>query len=214
MSFNYSPKIVTDGLVLYLDAANTKSYVSGSTIWNDISRGGNTGTLINGPTFNSSNNGVITFDGINDYVTTNYSDSTSTLTMEYVVSFNSVAATYVVGGRIGSGDYWSGLYNGEITFSMNGSVMSTNFIASLNTFYHVTCVFTSTNRLIYINGVLIKSELLSGSTIPGGNLEISVFNNSFFAPIKLGLFKFYNRNLSSSEVLQNYNTTKSRFGLI
>jgi len=54
MAFSYSPKIVTDGLVLYLDAANPYSYVSGSTSWNDISRGGNNGTLVNGPTFSSA----------------------------------------------------------------------------------------------------------------------------------------------------------------
>ena len=71
MSFSYSPKIITDGLVLYLDAANPYSYVSGSTVWNDISRGGNNGTLINGPTFSSANNGSIVFDGTNDYVINN-----------------------------------------------------------------------------------------------------------------------------------------------
>lgn len=72
MAFNYSPNIVRDSsLVLYLDAANTKSYVSGSTIWNDISRGGNNGTLTNGPTFNSSNNGSIVFDGVNDKILSN-----------------------------------------------------------------------------------------------------------------------------------------------
>ncbi len=60
--------IVTNGLVLYLDASNTKSYVSGSTTWSDVSRSGNNGTLINGPTFNSANGGSIVFDGTNDYV--------------------------------------------------------------------------------------------------------------------------------------------------
>jgi hypothetical protein len=68
MAFNYSPKIITDGLVLYLDAANPKSYVSGSTTWGDLSRGGNNGTLVNGPTFSSANGGSIVFDGVNDYI--------------------------------------------------------------------------------------------------------------------------------------------------
>ena len=68
MSFSFSPKIVTDGLVLYLDAANTRSYVSGSTVWTDLSRVGNNGLLINGPTFNSLNNGSIVFNGTNQYV--------------------------------------------------------------------------------------------------------------------------------------------------
>ena len=76
MAFNYSPKIVTDGLVLYLDAANSKSYVSGSTTWNDISRSGINGTLVNGPTFTGSNGGSIVFDGVNDYVSLNNNTTT------------------------------------------------------------------------------------------------------------------------------------------
>ena len=68
MAFNYSPRIIQDGLVLYLDAANTKSYPTTGTTWSDLSRRGNNGTLTNGPTFNSSNGGIIVFDGINNYV--------------------------------------------------------------------------------------------------------------------------------------------------
>jgi hypothetical protein len=67
MAGTVAPNIVTDGLVLYLDAANVKSYVSGSTTWVDIAAGNNV-TLTNGPTFNSGNNGSIVFDGTNDYV--------------------------------------------------------------------------------------------------------------------------------------------------
>ena len=68
MSFNFSPKIVTDGLVLYLDAANIKSYTPDSLFWYDISKGSkNNGTLINGPVFNPSNGGNIIFDGINEW---------------------------------------------------------------------------------------------------------------------------------------------------
>jgi hypothetical protein len=53
MAYNFSPKIITDGLVLYLDAANTRSYPGSGTVWTDLSRVGNNGTLTNGPTFNS-----------------------------------------------------------------------------------------------------------------------------------------------------------------
>jgi hypothetical protein len=65
-TLNGGPSIITDGLVLYLDAANTKSYISGSTTWNDVSKVGNNGTLINGPTFDSNNGGSIVFDGVNN----------------------------------------------------------------------------------------------------------------------------------------------------
>jgi hypothetical protein len=75
MAFYRGPKIVTNGLVLALDAANTKSYVSGSTTWRDLSGNNNSGSLVNGPTFNNANGGSIVFDGTNDYV--DVSNSTS-----------------------------------------------------------------------------------------------------------------------------------------
>ena len=68
MAFSFSPRIVTDGLVLYLDAANQRSYPGSGTTWSDISRGGNNGTLVNGPTFDPGNGGSIVFDGVDDYV--------------------------------------------------------------------------------------------------------------------------------------------------
>ena len=68
MSLNHSPKIVTDGLVLCLDAASRKSYPGSGTTWFDRSGNGNNGTLTNGPTFSSDNGGSIVFDGTNDYV--------------------------------------------------------------------------------------------------------------------------------------------------
>jgi len=70
--YNNGPKIVTSGLVLALDAGNTKSYPGSGTVWTDLSGNGNTGTLTNGPTFNSSNGGSIVFDGVDDFVNIPY----------------------------------------------------------------------------------------------------------------------------------------------
>ena len=67
MAFNYSPKIVTDGLVFAVDAANKKSYPGSGTTWTDLA-GSNDGTLTNGPTFDSGDGGSIVFDGTDDYV--------------------------------------------------------------------------------------------------------------------------------------------------
>lgn len=65
--FKNNPPIVTNGLVLYLDAANRQSYPGSGTTWNDLSGKGNNGTLINGPTFSNDNGGSIVFDGVDDY---------------------------------------------------------------------------------------------------------------------------------------------------
>ena len=67
MSLTVYQPIVTDGLVICLDAANTKSYPGSGTTWTDTI-GGNVGTLTNGPTFNSANAGYIAFDGTDDYL--------------------------------------------------------------------------------------------------------------------------------------------------
>ena len=68
MSVEGGPDIVTDGLVLHLDAANNRSFVSGSTTIFDLSGNRNTGSLVNGPTYSSVNNGGIVFDGTNDHI--------------------------------------------------------------------------------------------------------------------------------------------------
>jgi hypothetical protein len=68
MAFYYSPKIVTDGLVLYLDAGNQLSYPGSGTTWTDLSRSQTNGTLVNGPTFNTGSLGSIVFDGVDDFL--------------------------------------------------------------------------------------------------------------------------------------------------
>jgi len=70
MGLYHSPSIVMNGLVLCLDAGNTKSYPGSGTTWIDLSGNSNTGTLTNGPTYSSENGGSLVFDGIDDYVTT------------------------------------------------------------------------------------------------------------------------------------------------
>ena len=69
MGLAHSPKIVTNGLVLCLDAGNTKSYPGSGTAWTDLSGRGNNGTLTNGPTYSSTNGGSVVFDAVDDYVT-------------------------------------------------------------------------------------------------------------------------------------------------
>ncbi len=68
MGVNYNPFQVTEGLVLYFDAANGRSYPRSGTVWNDLSGATYTGSLINGPTFSAENFGSFNFNGSNDYV--------------------------------------------------------------------------------------------------------------------------------------------------
>lgn len=236
MAFSYSPKIVTNGLVLYLDAANPTSYVSGSLNWNDISRGGNNGTLVNGPTFNTGSGGSIVFDGTNNYVSGSSSISLSnnfTLqiainpstqavgTYKEIASFqqlyssnlgwyvgidNRPAASVANTVFISIGSDSSYLYSAQNTVVTNG----------INKFI-ISFVCTGGVLSVYVNGVQ-TAGLSSNNT----SRTINYSGNDFFIGKSTGTGRYagswysyllYNRALSANEILQNYNATKGRFGL-
>lgn len=229
MSFNYSPKIVTDGLVLYLDAANTKSYVSGSTTWNDLSRGGNNGTLVNGPTFNSSNGGSIVFDGTNDYVNCgpilNY--TTSNFTFSTWIYVNSLTTSTINQGPI---LLWKGNFNtngyyaqietnGNIIFVTNSPTsvvtISSISITTGNT-YNIVFTRSGSSIKIYVNSVdvTLTAGVHNNPTTNNNNFIISSYGGiQIYSNYRLFNFLNYNRALSAQEILQNYNATKGRFGL-
>ena len=104
MAFTYSPKIVTDGLVFAVDAANTKSYPGSGTTWSDLIRDKDA-TLTNNPTFSSTNGGVIQFDGTDDYALTTFSDIYTYMgafTISYWIKTTSTALGAIFG--VASGD--------------------------------------------------------------------------------------------------------------
>jgi hypothetical protein len=210
----YLGDTVQDNLLLYLDAAKKESYTTGSSIWYDISNNSNDGTINNSPVFSKENGGLLVFDGINDNILTSYNGIPPLLSIEYVVSFNNDIGTYVVVGKYGiEGDYWTGLLSNKITFSMNGSSMDTGENITINTFYHVVCVFNSSTRDLYVNGVLKNSQPLYGQKLISGNLTISIFVGTFFSPINLSYIKYYEKNLTSTEVLRNFNSMRRRYGI-
>jgi hypothetical protein len=220
MAFSYSPKIVTDGLVLALDAANTKSYVSGSTTWTDLSRGGNNGTLINGPTFNSANGGSIVFDGTNDYVNCNNSSNLqlTTGTVSCWVKGQQQGSDY--NGIVVKNGAW-GIFIFQSTLRLydwgNNVGRNTGINISDNIWRNITLTFTSTlgtpsnNAIIYINGIVVLTTTIKNSSqtdpllLGYGNYGTQ-YLNGFIATTQI-----YNRALSTAEVLQNYNATKGRY---
>lgn len=235
MAFNYSPKIITDGLVLYLDAANTRSYPTTGTIWSDLSRNNNNGTLINGPTFNSANGGSIVFDGINDYVfkdsPINTGDNFSVFAWikpGNIATRNAIVGnSYPYAGRIGFLLSTATGYNSNLnTFflSIGGDTsfrIAANNSLTLNQWNHVSAVVTNGggNILLYKNGVETQYRIgsLSSGTIlyTANQFYVGARYSTGFEPFIGGISQasIYNRALSATEVLQNYNATKSRFGL-
>jgi hypothetical protein len=245
MSFNYSPKIVTDGLVLYLDAANTKSYVSGSTSWNDLTIINNVGTLINGASFNTLNNGSIEFDGTNQWCRLiDYPEYRNNTNMSLSVWFNFSSLPTNTLSLINKGPqdaslnrnyFWLHYTNGATPATKNlwweggGGSGSTdlfqlryNWAPNINTWYNVTSTFEPNLVKIYLNGELVISSATTVSIV-AANLVSSSYpfaigtyrNNLFYNfPGKINLPMFYRKTLSQQEVLQNFNTTKSRFGIL
>ena len=237
MAFNYSPKIVTDGLVLYLDAANPRSYASSSTSWLDLSRGENNGGLVNGPTFNSANGGSIVFDGVDDYVLTS------------VVSLNSFGFTMNMWFKFqtSSGirfllDFQGATPNNRVAIYMDTSnklilddrdgpivpggdisAIQSNSTISPNVWINLTATINrnlgaGNEDNFFINGTPIASSYLYSD-----NLNTAYVSNPFYIgnvsgsgfPYKgdIASTQIYNRALSAQEILQNYNALKGRYGL-
>jgi hypothetical protein len=229
----YGPRTVTNGLVFCVDAADRNSYPGSGTTWTDLSGNSNNGTLTNGPTFSNSNGGCIVFDGIDDYV----SISNNTLINPNNDSFSIVA--WVNSDPSNGGDGWdlwvakrstgtNGYYIGALAGSGMRFVIGNNvdsrtdtaFIGFVsNTWTMVTAILdrtTNTQTIIRNNFDESASTTPSGGTYSNtANLNIGAdFNGgNFQVNGRIASVRLYNRAITSLEVLQNYNATKTRFGL-
>jgi hypothetical protein len=218
----YIGDVVKNGLVLYLDAANSKSYVSGSNTWFDLSGNNNSGSLTNGPTFSSDGKGSIVFDGTNDYVNLgNILNFTSSFTVE--LYFNASAWNDEWVGLLTKGDTAWRIHRLavdtpiKINFTVTGlsSVVNTASTINTNIWYHLVCVYNGTQLLIYLNGSLDATQNVTGTPSTNTkNLAVgwnADFSGRRFFNGKIPVVKIYNRALSPAEILENYNATKGRF---
>jgi hypothetical protein len=222
--------IIKSGLVLSLDAANARSYVSGSATWRDLSGNNNNGSLVNGPTFDSGNGGSIFTDGVNQYITTPYFGATTdsfTFAAWFKNDNYSETKQALARGRDGSGNGWS-LYTRILTTGISESAAVTTSggavqftatgtsILPLNTWYYLTGVWTAGVSIRhYVNGVLEATTNTSSTTLRTstdgwgiGSLSTTNFTSEYNAVAQI-----YNRVLSADEIAQNFNATKARFNL-
>jgi hypothetical protein len=210
--------IITSGLVLNLDASNASSYAGSGTSWFDLSGNGNNGTLVNGVGYNSANGGALTFDGVNDFVIITLPSTTSYNTFTY----NSwIYATSNSGYRTiidQDNDDWA-------LFSFNGQLksydpeFSSGYVFNLNQWYNVVMSHADGGPvLFYVNGSLVYTSSNTSinhttSYFGIGAGIISPTTADEFWSGKIAQASIYNRALTASEVLQNYNVTKTKFGL-
>lgn len=215
MSFNFSPKIVTDGLVLYLDAANNKSYSGTGTLWKDITGSGYDGLLTNSPTFLNENKGNFLFDGINEYVVwgSNVLSPLTNITYDCwfkcdgsAYSFFTISSQNLRIYYQHTNSTWYIAFGGQnIFFTRSYDTNWTNF----------TYRYDGVTHFCNVNGINYPFTLGSG-TSSQVNLRISGRDNigaEFNFKGSVANTKIYNRSLSTTEILQNYNTTKNRFEL-
>ena len=214
-------KIVTNGLVFCLNAADKNSYPGSGTTWTDVSGNGNTGTLTNGPTFNSANGGYIVFDGVDDYINCGNSSSVQ-------ITVGSIAAwvkTSSPGGGyrsiIAKQNAW-GLFAADsilVTYDWgNVATRTTSINIADGTWKYVTMTFTETvgtpsnNAIVYLNGNSVLTTTIKHSN-QSANLHVAEANANQYLNGNIANAQVYNRVLSATEVLQNYNAQKSRFNL-
>jgi len=224
MSTKYSPQIVTSGLVLALDAANKLSYPGTGTTWYDLN-GTNNGTLTNGPTFNAGNGGSILFDGVDDYASIpNTINLGNTFTISSFIKLTSNNGdTSVTGTTANGSDNWFGINSNKIylfyteTTDVNNSALLGATTLSNGIFYQITAVINGSTSIVYLNGIQDGTRTES-FTIGSWNESYAIGRRS--ASVAQRYFNgnianivFYNRVLSATEILQNYNVQKTRFGL-
>jgi hypothetical protein len=233
----YYGGIVKDGLILDLDAAKKDSYIGTGNTWRDISGNGFTGTLTTGATFNSGNGGIINFNGTTGTVNCGniLNIGLNSWTISCWVKIN--VGTGVVGifgkssarGYVGRYSIYLESNNINTLFQPSAStyVISTSITPYLDgKFHNITATINRTGfHTLYIDAVSVGAPNnisstsninLSGST---DNIYIGSYADStgivplYFLNGSIPQASIYNRAISSTEVLQNYNATKGRFGL-
>ncbi len=236
MSLNHSPAIVTDGLVLCLDAANIRSYPKTGTTWSDLV-GANNGTLTNmdAANFSSDNGGSLSFDGSNEYVVTNDSDLLSFTNAKFSleVYFKYVNKTNEFNALVGKRDY--GATQREYYFFVDEAVSTptVQFIISSNLtnnwtyvitpaiqknrWYHAVATSNAGVGRIYLDGKLSASNGSMHGSTTNGNSPFSIGNSySNGSPIQflngsIPFARVYNRALTADEIRRNYEATVGRY---
>ena len=230
MAILYNPGIITNRLVMCLDAANIKSYPGTGTAWSDLSGNGNTGTLTNGPVYNSGNGGYISFDGSNDYVitTTSLYNPTTFPDESVFVWWYPTAAGNII-SELGQATPNVGWHDSNIEISTGGLISFsiwhggltnkvTSSAKSFNTWYNLGFVYSGTTLTAYINGESIGTTTFTRQTNSvlfyaiAAQDSTSMGTNAYAAG-RCGAFYNYNRALTATEVTQNFNALRGRFGL-
>lgn len=226
---NYrGPNIIKDGLILYLDVATNNSYnrYFSPTSLKDISGNNYIGTLVNSPVYDSTNNGSLLFDGSNESFNIASQILGTMNTIDIWVNMKSTTNCPIL--YYGSDQFQSNTWTWGIAVYPSGthgfneaplaypttSLYTEN--VDLNVWKNFTLVRNDNGNVkLYKNGVLVGTKVGSGTVAlrdAADRLYIGKAGSTY-GNFNIGSIKIYNKALSATEALQNYNATKSRFGL-
>ena len=206
------------------------SYFKLETTWTDLMGNGNTGTLTNGPTYNSSNGGSIVFDGIDDYVETGSISGISSsynTSLEFFVNVTTNTKGPFVHLQSSTIDgYGIGIGNADYTENGSKLIMFSPFTATVNNlytfpssgWYHIVVTLGSDNFSwkLYVNGVK-RSDFPSGTNSISSPLlkigRVTSGGTTYYGTSSIAEVKVYNKALTASEIQQNFNALRGRYGI-
>ena len=224
MALIHSTRFVTDGLVLYLDAANTKSYSGSGTTWTDLTGKGNDGTLINGVSHVPNTNfGYFDFDGTNDrvafstYVQPAYTSSTSFSWFIWVYPFNTNNDDVIMGNRsITGSNVWTKLtpkrFEWKYPDHMNEDGTGTN--VTTNQWQNICITKNGSSFTYYKNGS--SAETMTSTHSKNYTNPFYLGGDPTYGEnprCRISIVAVYDAALTASEVQQNFDATKGRYGL-
>jgi hypothetical protein len=223
MGTYYNPRIVTDGLVLALDAGNAKSYPGSGNTWTDLSGKSNNGSLNNGVGYAADNNGSLVFDGLDDVVQTSYGPALTDFTV--LVWFKSTGGSLNY-NRIVDKSFQNGIWIGRqnnIANSWGGGVLESNspygrYITLTDNQWHmIASRRQGTTHTICGDGAsnsisgTVSANALSTTTFAFGNYSGS--NNVQRLTGNIAQVLIYNVALTDAQINQNFNATRGRYGI-
>jgi len=222
----HSPHIVTDGLILALDAGNPKSYPGSGNTWTDLSGNGNNGTLTNGPTFDSGNLGAIVFDGTNDYVDVSGSTTVSAATFLAWVrldDLNQINYTGIIFSRSNTAITGMNFYIGteNIGYHWNDASNTYSWNSGLTVPNQEWCMIALTVTSSVATAYLFRSSGTTSDTnnVSHGSTTLDAIKVGADVPTnryldgRISVAMVYNKALTASEIQQNYNALRGRYGL-
>ena len=239
MALAHSPSLVLPGLVLCLDAANPKSYPGSGTTWTDLSGNGNNGTLVNGVGYNSGNGGSLNFN----YLDSEYVSFPSISSLQFLNRSPYTLSAWVYPTRNPGANNWTGIFDREdssigsrdgynlyflgsattntfftterfVAGTNSNTSVTLNQSVSVNNWHHIVVTYDGTTLTLYRNGSSVGTPTTSTGNITNTSktLTIGVRGGNYFGG-NISQAQIYSRALTATEIQQNFNATRSRYGI-